>query len=77
MVNKRALSYGAVNFSSAAMHNIFITYYVHFFMESFEITDTWFYVGEVVFMIWNSLNDPLAGWILDRFQIQTKQVKLK
>ena len=75
--NRRAIAYGAVSFSSAAMHNIFITYYIHFFLESLEITDSWFYFGEFVFMIWNSLNDPLAGWFLDHYQIQTKNIKLK
>ncbi len=24
----------------------------------------WFYVGEVIYMIWNSLNDPVFGWII-------------
>lgn len=70
-MKSKELAYGAVSFSSAAMHNIFITYYVHFFMEVFRVGDQWFYIGEIIFMIWNSLNDPLFGYLLDKYQAKT------
>ena len=70
--SRRAIAYGAVSFSSAAMHNIFITYYVHFFLETFKIDDGWFYFGEIIFMIWNSFNDPWFGWLLDKYEHKNK-----
>ena len=33
-----------------------------------KIEPRWFYVGQIIFMIWNSVNDPLFGWMSDRMQ---------
>ena len=74
---QRAVAYGAVSFSSAAMHNIFITYYIHFFMETFPVSDGWFYVGEILFMIWNAFNDPLFAWWLERSQSNISSSKIR
>ena len=32
-----------------------------------KIEPRWFYIGQIVFMIWNSVNDPLFGWLSDKF----------
>jgi hypothetical protein len=36
-----------------------------FFQTEFNISTGAFFVGEAVFMVWNSVNDPLFGWLSD------------
>ena len=55
-------------FSSACLNNLFVTYYLELFMYVAKIEPRWFYVGQIIFMIWNSVNDPLFGWMSDRMQ---------
>jgi len=58
-----ALAYGATSLGAALMQNVFITYYVHLFMSVFGLDANSFYVGQVIYMIWNSVNDPLFGYL--------------
>lgn len=41
------------------------------FVSVYKIDKTSFWVGEAVFLVWNSLNDPLFGWISDRGSLQS------
>jgi len=50
-------------FGSAAINNLWVTYYIQFFSR--RVNTRWFLIGQVVYMLWNSLNDPLVGWISD------------
>ena len=58
------VGYGATSFASAALHNLFITYYIQLFLSVYEVDLWWFYVGQTVYLVWNSVNDPLFGWLL-------------
>ncbi|EDV22679.1 uncharacterized protein TRIADDRAFT_28293 [Trichoplax adhaerens] len=60
------LAYGSIAFFLTALHNIFIIYYVDLFITVYKIDQVSFWIGETIFLIWNSLNDPLFGWISDR-----------
>ena len=64
-VNKLAIAYGAASFSAAALHNLFLIYYVDLFFTIYKLSKEWFYVGEIIYMIWNSINDPLFGWFIN------------
>jgi len=59
----QAAAYGATMFGSAAMNNIWVTYYIAFF--SARVQSQWFYFGQAVYMVWNAINDPLVGWLSD------------
>jgi hypothetical protein len=61
---KIALAYSATSFAATAIHNLFILYYVDLFFSVYKLDHTWFYVGETVFLVWNSVNDPLIGWCI-------------
>ena len=60
-----AVAFGSTMFASACLNNLFVTYYVEMFM-AVPIAPSWFYGGQVVFMVWNAINDPLVGWLCDR-----------
>lgn len=61
-----ALLYGSLSLFVSVLHNVFLLYYVETFVSVYKIDKLSFWVGETVFLIWNSLNDPLFGWLSDR-----------
>eukprot|EP01114_Cavostelium_apophysatum_P001315 TRINITY_DN11119_c0_g1_i1.p1 TRINITY_DN11119_c0_g1~~TRINITY_DN11119_c0_g1_i1.p1 ORF type:complete len:474 (-),score=86.24 TRINITY_DN11119_c0_g1_i1:66-1487(-) len=60
------VAYATSAFSAAALHNVFLIYYVDVFLNVYHLQTGWFYFGETIYMIWNSVNDPLFGWLLSR-----------
>ncbi|XP_069850671.1 transmembrane protein 180 isoform X2 [Dipodomys merriami] len=61
-----AVVYGSLALFTSILHNVFLLYYVDTFVSVYKINKTAFWVGETVFLLWNSLNDPLFGWLSDR-----------
>lgn len=60
------MAYGSLALFTTVLHNIFLLFHVDMFVSVYKIDKTSFWIGEIVFLIWNSLNDPLFGWISDR-----------
>lgn len=58
--------YGALAFFLTVIHNIFLLYHVDIFVSVYKIDKSSFWIGETVFLLWNSFNDPLFGWLSDR-----------
>ena len=50
MVTLRSLAFGATMFSSSALNNLFVTYYITYFTSIVGITPRGFYAAQVVFM---------------------------
>ncbi|XP_066880893.1 transmembrane protein 180 isoform X2 [Kogia breviceps] len=61
-----AVVYGSLALFISVLHNVFLLYYVDTFVSVYKINKAAFWVGETVFLLWNSLNDPLFGWLSDR-----------
>ncbi|XP_015414789.1 PREDICTED: transmembrane protein 180 isoform X1 [Myotis davidii] len=61
-----AVVYGSLTLFITILHNVFLLYYVDTFVSVYKISKAAFWVGETVFLLWNSLNDPLFGWLSDR-----------
>ncbi|KAH7730102.1 Protein F28B3.5 a [Aphelenchoides avenae] len=47
------------------MQTTFMFYYVKVFLNVFHVNEYWFNVAQVLFMVWNAVNDPLFGYIQD------------
>lgn len=62
--------YGAMTLFLSLTHNVFLLYYVDVFVNVYKIDKVSFWIGEVIFLLWNSINDPLFGWISDRKLLQ-------
>ncbi|KAH3707374.1 transmembrane protein 180-like [Dreissena polymorpha] len=60
------VAYGSLALFTTILHNIFLLYHVDMFVSVYKIDKTSFWIGEMVFLVWNSLNDPVFGWISDR-----------
>ncbi|XP_028337022.1 transmembrane protein 180 isoform X3 [Physeter macrocephalus] len=61
-----AMVYGSLALFISVLHNVFLLYYVDTFVSVYKINKAAFWVGETVFLLWNSFNDPLFGWLSDR-----------
>ncbi|XP_077640800.1 transmembrane protein 180 isoform X3 [Lonchura striata] len=68
-----AVIYGSLSLFVSILHNVFLLYYVDTFVSVYKIDKLSFWIGETVFLIWNSLNDPLFGWLSDRVFLSTQQ----
>ncbi|XP_065118682.1 transmembrane protein 180 [Paramisgurnus dabryanus] len=68
-----AVLYGSLALFVSILHNVFLLYYVETFVSVYKIDKLSFWVGESVFLIWNSLNDPLFGWLSDRSFLSSPQ----
>ena len=49
------------------MNTVFSFYYVKVYLNRFNVTESWFQFAQIVFLIWNAINDPLFGYIQDNF----------
>lgn len=58
-------AYGLIAFSTSLLHNVFLLYHVQAFIEIYHIDKTAFWLCELAFLVWNSFNDPLFGWLSD------------
>ena len=67
MANKQmGVYYGVISFFISILHNVFLLYHVETFVSIYKIDKFSFWIGEVIFLVWNSCNDPLFGWISDK-----------
>ncbi|CAL8305913.1 unnamed protein product [Boreogadus saida] len=73
-VPNTAVLYGSLALFVSILHNVFLLYYVETFVSVYKIDKVSFWVGEAVFLIWNSFNDPLFGWLSDRAFLSSPQV---
>ncbi|XP_076805110.1 transmembrane protein 180-like [Clavelina lepadiformis] len=64
-LNQNAIAYAATTLAATAMNSVFIFYYVKLFLEKYGLDPAWFNFSQVVYMIWNSINDPLFGYLQD------------
>ncbi|CAM1307001.1 TMEM180 (predicted) [Pycnogonum litorale] len=57
--------YGLLSLFTTILHNIFLLYHLDTFVSIYHIDRRSFWIGETIFLIWNSINDPLFGWLSD------------
>ncbi|KTF83932.1 hypothetical protein cypCar_00013960 [Cyprinus carpio] len=65
-----ALAYSMTTLGAGMMNSIFSFYYVKLFLNKYQISETAFHQSQVVFMIWNALNDPLFGYLQDNSRME-------
>lgn len=65
-INKGALAYSATTFAATLMNSVFMFYYVKVFVKKYNVTSSWFQASQVIFLVWNAINDPLFGYVQDK-----------
>lgn len=64
-LNQNALAYSATTLAATMMNSIFQFYYVKIFLNVYRISNYWFNLAQIVFLVWNAINDPLFGYFQD------------
>lgn len=65
MLDKNAVAYAATSFAATSMNSVFFFYYVKLFLVNYKVSQTWFQIAQVSYMLWNAVNDPLFGYFQD------------
>uniref|UniRef100_A0A8C5UH81 MF13A protein n=1 Tax=Malurus cyaneus samueli TaxID=2593467 RepID=A0A8C5UH81_9PASS len=69
-IHTNALAYSMTTLGAGMMNSVFNFYYVKLFLNRYKISEAAFHVAQVVFMIWNAINDPLFGYIQDNSSLK-------
>ncbi|KAM9493384.1 transmembrane protein 180-like isoform 2-T2 [Clarias gariepinus] len=64
-----SVAYSMTTLGSSMMNSIFSFYYVKLFLNKYNISEGAFHKAQVVYMIWNALNDPLFGYLQDNSRV--------
>uniref|UniRef100_A0A8V0Z8W6 Transmembrane protein 180 n=1 Tax=Gallus gallus TaxID=9031 RepID=A0A8V0Z8W6_CHICK len=68
-IHPNALAYSMTTLGAGMMNSVFNFYYVKLFLNRYRISEVAFHQAQVVFMIWNAINDPLFGYIQDNSKL--------
>ncbi|XP_078126269.1 transmembrane protein 180-like isoform X1 [Sander vitreus] len=68
-LNPAAVAYAMTTLGSAMINNIFSFYYVKLFLNKYKISEGAFHQSQVVYMVWNAINDPLFGYMQDNSRV--------
>lgn len=68
-INHAAFAYAMTTLGSAMINNIFSFYYVKLFLNKYNISEGAFHQSQVVYMVWNAVNDPLFGYLQDNSRV--------
>ncbi|XP_071766559.1 transmembrane protein 180-like [Centroberyx gerrardi] len=68
-VNRVAVTYSMTTLGAGVMNSIFSFYYVKLFLNKYKISEGAFHKSQVVYMVWNAVNDPLFGYLQDNSQV--------
>lgn len=69
-LEKNAWAYSATTVAACLMNAVFQFYYVNIFLNVHHISQLWFNRAQIVFMVWNAINDPLFGYLQDHSNIR-------
>ncbi|CAH1795639.1 unnamed protein product [Owenia fusiformis] len=64
-LSRTTVAFMATSIASSAMHQVFNFYYVKVFLDRYHISEPWFQSAQVIYMVWNAVNDPLFGYLQD------------
>ncbi|XP_071965663.1 transmembrane protein 180-like isoform X2 [Antedon mediterranea] len=64
-----AFAYSLTTFGASLMTGVFSFYYVKLFLNKYEISESWFQISQVVYLLWNAINDPLFAYFQDNSNI--------
>lgn len=67
--NPAAVAYSMTTLGAGMMNSIFSFYYVKLFLNKYRISEGAFQQSQVVYMIWNAVNDPLFGYLQDNSRV--------
>lgn len=64
-ISKKGLIVAATTFGSRIISSTFNFYYVKVVLDRYHMTQAWFQLSQMLFAIWNAINDPWFGYLQD------------
>jgi len=64
-LHAKSVAYAATSLGAAFINPVFNFYYVKVFLTRYHVSEPWFQLAQLIFMIWNAVNDPLFGCLQD------------
>jgi len=64
-LHAKSVAYAATTLGAHFINPVFAFYYVKVYLNFFHVSEPWFQLAQVIFMIWNAINDPLFGCLQD------------
>jgi Na+/melibiose symporter-like transporter len=64
--NRQQLSYGLSGFAASLLTTQFALFNVALFTTVVHLHPNYFYLGHIIYALWNAINDPAFGWIIDK-----------
>lgn len=68
-IDSAAVAYAMTTVGSGMINNIFSFYYVKLFINKYKVSEGAFHQSQVVYMLWNAINDPLFGYLQDNSRV--------
>lgn len=69
-IDAAALAYAMTTLGAGVINNIFSFYYVKLFINKYKVSEGAFHQSQVVYMVWNAVNDPLFGYLQDNSRVR-------
>ena len=67
--NHKHVVFASTTFAASLMDSVFTFYYVKVFLVNYKVSEGWFNTAQVLFLIWNMLNDPLFAYAQDHYSM--------
>ena len=64
-LHAKSVAYASTMLGVSLINPVFTFYYVKVYLNFFHVSEPWFQLAQVIFMIWNAINDPLFGYLQD------------
>ena len=69
-LHMNSLAFALTVFGHKLTSSVFQFYYVKLFLTRYHISESWFSAAQVVYLIWNAINDPLFAYWQDNSKIR-------
>ncbi|XP_077988198.1 transmembrane protein 180-like [Glandiceps talaboti] len=74
-VHWNAVAFSASTLASAMMNSVFQFYYVKLFLNHYHISQPMFHWAQIIYSVWNAVNDPLCGYFQDNSKLDIFRVR--
>ncbi|XP_046573443.1 uncharacterized protein LOC124281438 [Haliotis rubra] len=64
-LRNRMWAYCAASFGFTLLSSTFSFYYVKVFLNLYHIDEKWFHLAQILYLVWNAVNDPLFAYCQD------------
>ncbi|XP_077988199.1 transmembrane protein 180-like [Glandiceps talaboti] len=74
-IHWNAVAYSTTTVAATMMKSIFQFYYVKLFLNHYHISQPMFHWAQIIYSVWNAVNDPLCGYFQDNSKLEVFRVR--